>query len=679
MSPQIEKLRNSQMPSSIHISDEDIQEIGNEFDCDFSDLSRRSALLQNTSMDVQACPGSGKTTLLVAKLAILAKKWRWRDRGILVLSHTNVAREEVEQRLARHAYGHKLLSYPHFAGTIQRFIDEFLALAFLKDVLNVERVIVDDSRFEKLASFDLERCHRLKTFLKKRHNGDDVARKVRFEYVENGLRLGCASGNYPFTKTTSEAYKELQGIKFGLTKKGFVRFDDMFAFAHEYLRKTPILFEAMRIRFPWVFIDEMQDTSELQDSVLQRLFDSNSIVQRFGDINQAIFSAGRSETAQLSFPGNTVLELSTSKRFGSQIANLCSPASAISSQELEGNSNRRNYKNTIILFNAQTISKVLPTFGRLIFEEFGPETGRQVKAKAVGFRKSPRATPDGKYLPHDIGDYWAGFDSSFSRKIGGEAFLIDYVTKARAELSTIGEYRKAYSIAFEGFLRLADELQLLDDNGNKITKAILLKSIKSTFDEMRKRFDAIMYQFCNNDTLLEPGCWTRMTKDAVALLIELFPVENPALANEFIRWIDHATVLGEGDINDSVNGRNIYQYRFEGFEVDIEVTTIHAVKGETHDATLILETSYKGGHDLRKALPFLSADGNECINADDGTKEHLKRLYVAMTRPRDLLCLTLLRDHLGPNEKVRCELGNRLRAKGWQIIDLFDSELNEEF
>lgn len=235
--------------SRIQISDEDIKKIGEEFNCDFSDDSRRQALLRTTSMDVQACPSCGKTTLLVAKLAILAKKCRWRDRGILVLSHTNVARETVEKRLARHPCGYKMLSYPHFIGTIQKFIDEFLALAFLKNLCGVGKVTVDDDRFAKLSSIDLKKRHRLRAFLERKHDGEEVVRTVRFEY-DRGLRLGCGSGNFPFKNTDSVSYKGLKAQKLGLTKKGYVRFDDMFAFAHEYLRSTPVLLEAIRIRFP---------------------------------------------------------------------------------------------------------------------------------------------------------------------------------------------------------------------------------------------------------------------------------------------------------------------------------------------------------------------------------------------------------------------------------------------
>lgn len=82
----------------IQITDEDVAWIESILGFQFDD--DRIKILKNLeSRDVQAFPGSGKTTILVAKLAILAKKWPYVNSGICVLSHTNVAREEIEDRL----------------------------------------------------------------------------------------------------------------------------------------------------------------------------------------------------------------------------------------------------------------------------------------------------------------------------------------------------------------------------------------------------------------------------------------------------------------------------------------------------------------------------------------------------------------------------------------------------
>ena len=104
----------------------------NAFQGDDGNDPRQKVLKSMEPMDIAACPGSGKTTLLVAKLAILANGWRHATRGICVLSHTNAARHEIEVRLGTTNVGRRLLSYPHFIGTIHGFVNEFLALPWLR-------------------------------------------------------------------------------------------------------------------------------------------------------------------------------------------------------------------------------------------------------------------------------------------------------------------------------------------------------------------------------------------------------------------------------------------------------------------------------------------------------------------------------------------------------------------
>src|SRR4051794_24320161 len=91
------------------ITDEDIDWVRNQMGLEVLDAPRRAFLTARTTLDVSACPGSGKTTLIVAKLAILARKWPHRTKGICVLSHTNVAREEIQRRLGSTVVGQRLL------------------------------------------------------------------------------------------------------------------------------------------------------------------------------------------------------------------------------------------------------------------------------------------------------------------------------------------------------------------------------------------------------------------------------------------------------------------------------------------------------------------------------------------------------------------------------------------
>lgn len=95
------------------------------------------------STDVSACPGSGKTTVLLAKLKLLADRMPFvSGAGICVLSHTNVAVNEIEKRLSD--YADKLLSYPNYIGTIQSFVDKFVTMPYLRNITGRNVQAVDD-------------------------------------------------------------------------------------------------------------------------------------------------------------------------------------------------------------------------------------------------------------------------------------------------------------------------------------------------------------------------------------------------------------------------------------------------------------------------------------------------------------------------------------------------------
>lgn len=66
------------------------------------DTHRIDIIKENSSCYVQASPGSGKTTALLAKLMILANKMPlYSGKGVCVLTHTNVAIDEIKAKLGQ--------------------------------------------------------------------------------------------------------------------------------------------------------------------------------------------------------------------------------------------------------------------------------------------------------------------------------------------------------------------------------------------------------------------------------------------------------------------------------------------------------------------------------------------------------------------------------------------------
>ena len=90
----------------------------------------------------------------------------------------------------------------------------------------------------------------------------------------------------------------------------------------------------------------------------------------------------------------------------------------------------------------------------------------------------------------------------------------------------------------------------------------------------------------------------------------------------------------------------------------IEFDTIHGVKGETHDATLYLETEKNRGSDIGRILFHygIGKAGNSSLH-----EQSRKLAYVAMSRPRKLLCVAV--------QSKTYEKGKAVFAD-WDIVDI---------
>jgi ATP-dependent DNA helicase UvrD/PcrA len=80
---------------------------------------------------------------------------------VCVISHTNAAREEIEKLLSAHPSAGAFLNYPHFVGTVTKFVDHFIALPYLRGLgWSVRRI--DDEVFTAVACAKLASKPRLR-------------------------------------------------------------------------------------------------------------------------------------------------------------------------------------------------------------------------------------------------------------------------------------------------------------------------------------------------------------------------------------------------------------------------------------------------------------------------------------------------------------------------------------
>ncbi len=670
-----------------HITDDDIRWVtglldlpdGAFYGSDGSD-ARQDVLKSSKTIDVAACPGSGKTTLLVAKLALLARRWTHRTMGICVLSHTNAAREVIEKRLGS---GHRLLAYPHYVGTIHGFINTFLALPWLRSKGYPLKIIHTQTclwrRWYNLPYATREALGK---------NGHDrkalVIQTPEFEVKDltwgkkrKGKGRACISRD-------RDTYKRIRQSCELSAEDGYFCFDEMFMWAHNLLDRAPGVIEIIRSRFPFLFIDEAQDNSEVQAAILHRVFiggDTEVVRHRFGDENQAIFdSISEKDATTDRFPDRYAKKaIANSFRFGQAIANLADPL-GIEQYRMRGLGPRKPLRSgeeglhTILVFEQANIATVLDEYGKLLLETFSARELQEGTFAAVGQVHRVKALEDqGEKEGADntawrVGDYWVDYDFEISSADPKPETLVQYILAGLSRAKTIGETYPAVEKIAEGVMRLAGMVEggVVLRPRRRCHRCVL--SLLEGKPLLRGSYLDVVMQLAVRRCAPSKKRWFNHYRAKFKRIAKgLSGASLTSEADRFLEWAESSSVPTRGSGASASHG-NLYRYPQDHPKVYIRVGSVHSVKGQTHTATLVLETHWYA-HNLENIMPWIE-QAREGFAESKGIqqKTRLKLHYVAMTRPTHLLCLAVKRSTVenddGTLNQDRLE---RLRLAGWHV------------
>ena len=138
---------------------------------------------------------------------------------------------------------------------------------------------------------------------------------------------------------------------------------------------------------------------------------------------------------------------------------------------------------------------------------------------------------------------------------------------------------------------------------------------------------------------------------------ELLRINDPSRPDIFTAlpefFLEEATGVNFVDISE----KNVLIDPIRGRRIVFD--TIHGVKGETHDATLYLETDRQGASDLNRILPYFGVGRCGSSNLYDSSR---KLAYVGMSRPKKLLCVAM--------QAATYEKSNGVFDTDWEVIDL---------
>jgi DNA helicase II / ATP-dependent DNA helicase PcrA len=625
--------------------------------------ARLDVLRSNASIDVAACPGSGKTTLLVAKVAILAKRWTSPSGGICVLSHTNVARSEIESRLGGDHAARSVLSYPHFVGTIHSFVNQFVALPWLR-AQGIEVVAIDDDICLRRRLGKLE--HTLRARVSKSRRSVDLLRICDADYDLGDISWG--RGTLGKATTTYQAFVSACRET---SAEGYFCHHDMMIWARQALDQNPEIRNAVRQRFPILFLDEVQDNDEVQSKLLHRLFvdDVRPVVrQRFGDMNQAIYGRVSDTDADAVnsdvFPDdNIAIPVVNSHRFGSQIASLADPL-ALRPPGLIGlrahPEEEHGKQAAILLFNAAQPLSVLPAFAGLLTDRFSATARATGIFAAVGAIHRDTNRQDS---PNCVAHYWSGYDHDLARIQERPATVIGYLRRGIFEASASGDLRLIVESAAEALLRLSTILNPAFRHPNFCNRYRQLARLLEQDPKTGQRFHALSLKLAEGKLPTSSAEWQTWKKPITDIATALLNGADIQQADDFMAWEDERIVDGI-----AARTGNIFAYPVAEPTVRIKVGSIHSVKGETHLATLVFDTHFNGSH-LKRIKPWLTGEKAGLTSRKPELRKSLKQHYVAVTRPSHLLCLAMRSDALTDVEIAQ------LRARQWSIGDIVEQNV----
>ncbi len=263
-----------------------------------------------------AVPGSGKTTVLVTRLGYMIYCKNIPPESILTVTYTVAATKDMSERFAVH-FGEdmaKRLEFRTINGICARIIQYYgrrigkTPFELVKDEKATTGMLIricQDHGMGYPTESDLKNVRTLITYIKNMMLNEEELQKLE---EESDIRI---AGIY------REYCRQMREQK-------LMDYDDQMLYAYNMLRKDPGVLAYFQNRYPYICVDEAQDTSKIQHAIIALLAAGTGNLFMVGDEDQSIygFRAAYPE-ALLSFekkhPGAKVLLMEENFRSNAKI------------------------------------------------------------------------------------------------------------------------------------------------------------------------------------------------------------------------------------------------------------------------------------------------------------------------------------------------------------------------
>lgn len=539
---------------------------------------------------VRACPGSGKTYCVSARLARLILEWKNDYTGIATLSFTNVAWQEIEKKYSDEFKLGDRISFPHFLGTIDSFINKYIFLPYGHLIL---------------------KCKKRPTLVGEPHGiwtgkyfSDSLFDNI--SYKIDGTLYSISDRAMP---TNWSDNNTIISSKKKINKIGYATQSDANYFAMKILEQFPQIAKAVALRFPYLIVDEAQDTSDIQMRIIDLLIENGlNEVMLVGDPDQAIFewNDARPDLLNEKFKAwdNSVV-LNENRRSSQLICNYTFNVSSLEEVSTAVSDIKDfTHQPRVIIYN-NNLSEIVSEFLSECEQNgiIASEESIAILYRSKNLINDITGIPE---IPFNRNP-WVTHEN-YTKDFAKGKFLYDN-----------GDFKGGFKAIEKAILKQVNNLQFCsEDNINRMIDKLGFAKFKS-----------IVYQFINllPKTDVTLGQW----------IVE----SNIALKQSKLNF--------ELKINNAGKNYSFNQVFLNEKEKTINrsyrLGTVHSVKGETFDATLLILKTKGVGKAYKTIL-------NDNISIADN--EELRIAYVGMTRPRKILVIAV------PNEENKRAWENKL-------------------
>lgn len=228
-----------------------------------------------------AVPGSGKTTVLVTRLGYMIFCKGIAPERILTVTYTVAATKDMAARFAR-CFGADMAERLEFR-TINGICARVIQYCSWKSGRTAFSLLTDEKRIAAMLSgiyqriehsypteSDLQNVRTLITFIKNRMLGEEEIRALEKDAEIQLLRI----------------YKAYNAE---LREHQLMDYDDQMVYAYTMLQRFPWLREHFQQQYPYICVDEAQDTSKIQHAIIALLASRTENLFMVGDEDQSIY------------------------------------------------------------------------------------------------------------------------------------------------------------------------------------------------------------------------------------------------------------------------------------------------------------------------------------------------------------------------------------------------------